>query len=250
MADFTIDPEFRDLIPALSPEEFDQLKKNVIGQGIQSPLITATVSGEETLIDGHNRHAICTKYGIEFTTISLGIMSREAVIEWIIRNQLGRRNLTPFQRAEMALRLEPVIQEKARENLRASGGDKTEAGLTTLSNPVEPVNTRAEIAKAADLSEGTVAKVKTILESGDKGLIDSVRAGEVSINKASQQVRSGPPDLNDPRRPQQKSEPKPYDIEADSRKFRELRDRLYDNWTTEEHKAVMRQTFRQLANEV
>ena len=51
--------------------------------------------------------------------------------------------------------------------MAAGGGDKVSeaarAGFSMLRNPVvEPVNTRAEIAKAADVSEDTVRKVNVI----------------------------------------------------------------------------------------
>lgn len=37
---------------------------------------------------------------------------REAVILWIITNQMSRRNLTPFQRSELALRLKPKLTQE------------------------------------------------------------------------------------------------------------------------------------------
>src|SRR4051812_5133048 len=97
MSDFTIDPEFRDLIPALSAEEFEQLRKNVIGQGCHSPLIVAMVDGVKLLLDGHNRFDICTKYGVEFTVKEEDGMTREEAMDWNDKNQLGRRNLSPDQ---------------------------------------------------------------------------------------------------------------------------------------------------------
>ena len=73
----------------------------------------------------------------------------------------GRRNLPPYVRVTLALELENTIAARAKSNQSAGGGDQ-KSGLTTLSKAVEPVNTRAEIAKVANVSEGTIAKVKTI----------------------------------------------------------------------------------------
>jgi hypothetical protein len=59
---------------------------------------------------------------------------------WIINWQLGRRNLTPYVRSTLALRLADELKVKARENLK-SGGIATREnlvqyrGLPTLANP-------------------------------------------------------------------------------------------------------------------
>ena len=64
-------------------------------------------------------------------------------------------------RVSLALELETTIAARAKENQKLSEGAGNK-GLTNSSNPVEPVNTRAELAKTAGVSEDTVAKVKTI----------------------------------------------------------------------------------------
>ena len=52
-----------------------------------------------TLVDGHNRYAIFQKHPeISFSTMPLPFESREEVLAWICKNQLGRRNLTPEQK--------------------------------------------------------------------------------------------------------------------------------------------------------
>ena len=52
-----------------------------------------------TLVDGHNRYAILQKHPeIYFSTMPLPFESREEVLAWICKNQLGRRNLTPEQK--------------------------------------------------------------------------------------------------------------------------------------------------------
>jgi hypothetical protein len=55
--------------------------------------------------------------------------------EWIIRNQFGRRNLTLAQRSELALKLEPLIQKKAKERM-FSGKKKNSIHFTTTYVPI------------------------------------------------------------------------------------------------------------------
>jgi len=49
------------------------------------------------LLDGHNRYEICTRLGLSFDIQRLRFNSRAEAADWIDKNQLGRRNLTPDQ---------------------------------------------------------------------------------------------------------------------------------------------------------
>lgn len=89
-----INKAFKELMPRLTADEFSQLEQNIIAEGCRESLIT----WNGTLIDGHNRYEICTKHGIPYTATEMHFDNEEDVIEWIIKNQLGRRNLTSEQR--------------------------------------------------------------------------------------------------------------------------------------------------------
>ncbi len=155
MSEIKIDKEFQSLIPPLSQEEFKQLESNVIADGCRDALVT----WQDTLIDGHNRFKICTEHGITYKTEDKQFDSRNDAIYWIIKNQFGRRNLLPFQRSELALRLKPIIEVKAKENQIASGG-------TVRQKSAQPVKTREELAKLAG-----VFKVQKIRRRQYKNLI-------------------------------------------------------------------------------
>lgn len=85
-----IDPEFKDLIRPLRRKEYLQLEENILDEGCRDPIII----WNDYIIDGHNRYSICTKHSIPFNTVSKNFASREEVIVWICKNQLGRRNIT------------------------------------------------------------------------------------------------------------------------------------------------------------
>ena len=95
----SIDEEFRDLIPPLTPQELEQLEANISRDGCRDPLVVWL--GENVLIDGHNRYEICQRCEYEFHTVEKKFESREKVIEWICLNQLGRRNLSPTAASEL-----------------------------------------------------------------------------------------------------------------------------------------------------
>jgi DNA modification methylase len=104
--------EFKNLIPPLTQEEFRQLEQNIIAEGIRENILT----WQGIIIDGHNRYKIATKWGLEYETTSKHFKDEEAVKEWMILNQFGRRNLSNYQRSVLALELEEVFTKKAKEN--------------------------------------------------------------------------------------------------------------------------------------
>ena len=88
-----IDPEFHALIPPLSEDERIQLEANIRAEGCRDALV---VWGE-ILLDGHNRFEICERLQLPYKTTAIELPNRAAAADWIDRNQLGRRNLTPDQ---------------------------------------------------------------------------------------------------------------------------------------------------------
>ena len=87
---------------------------------------------------------------------------------WIIRNQLGRRNLNSFSRSELAIQGKELIAKKAKEQqIRKSVSQK--------SVEQKPIDTQKELAKIAGVSHDTIHKVEAIKKSGDERLIEEVR---------------------------------------------------------------------------
>jgi|688.fasta_scaffold136060_3 N6-adenosine-specific RNA methylase IME4 len=182
MNTITIDPEFKALIPPLAPEELAQLEANILQDGCRDPLVT----WQGTLIDGHNRHAICTKHGIEFETVAMEFADRSHVKEWIIRNQFGRRNLLPYVRTELALELEKTIAARSRQGKRTD--IPKDDNFFQKSEKSEPLNATKELAAIAGVSHDTVAKVKKIIAKAAPEVKAKLASGEISINQAHLQI--------------------------------------------------------------
>ena len=173
----TIDKEFQSLIPPLSEDEFRQLEENCVKDGIRDALITwPQPDGTEILIDGHNRWNISVKHGgIRFDTKRIEFKSREDAKQWIILNQFGRRNLSAYDRSLLALKLKPLITERAEKNLHQ--------GQEPLQKSVNPVNTQKELAKIAGVSHDTIHKVEQIEKHATPDIKRRVREGNLSINQ-------------------------------------------------------------------
>lgn len=181
-----IKEEFKKLIPALTAEEFKQLEANCLEEGIREKILT----WNGVIIDGHNRYEIATRWNLDYQTESKRFVNENDVREWMINNQFGRRNLSNYQRSVLALELESVFSARAKENLKVSG-EKFGKGLPTLAEPIEikPINTRQEIAKVANVSHGTLDKVKVIEAKATPEVKAQLSTGEVSINQAYQEIK-------------------------------------------------------------
>lgn len=182
-----IDKEFQSLLPPLTPEEFQQLEENCVKEGIRDALIVwKQPDGNDILIDGHNRWNISVKHGgIPFQIKQMEFPDRDTAKLWVFQNQLGRRNLNDFIRSEVALKAKPIIAERAKEK---EAERKTTYQKSEKSH-LPTVNTIKELAKIAGVSHDTIHKVEVIKNSGDQKLINDVRSGETTINRAYQVVK-------------------------------------------------------------
>lgn len=150
----TIDKEFQSLLLPLTPDEYQQLKQNIIEDGCREPLVI----WNNIIVDGHNRYQICTHNDIPFTTVSKDFADREAVKDWIDSNQLGRRNLTSAQSSMIRLRMYNREKKKVGEH---KGNQHTKLELSpNVTIPNKPI----EKDTASRIAEKTGVHRKTIFE--------------------------------------------------------------------------------------
>ena len=111
--------------------------------------------------------------------------SRKDVVFWIIKNQFGRRNLSPYDRSLLALKLKPVIAEKAKEQQTR----KPDNFVVQISAQQNPIKTRQELAKIANVSHDTITKVERIEEKAIAPIREMARAATITINQAEQAAK-------------------------------------------------------------
>jgi N6-adenosine-specific RNA methylase IME4 len=178
---FTIDPEFAELIPALSPDEYKQLEANIVREGCHEPLSIWDNDGKHVLIDGHNRHNICTTNGKPFTTNLLKFENRDEVKIWICDRQLGRRNLTDDQRSAVGANKQEIVSALAQSNaatLREK--EKRTPSLVKTPKLANPTNTRRAVAADMNISERKLRSAIQIKKAAP-AVHELVHAGKVSL---------------------------------------------------------------------
>ncbi|MFH1892851.1 MAG: hypothetical protein ABIK83_09260 [Candidatus Zixiibacteriota bacterium] len=138
-----ISTRFTSLTPPLSSAEYSQLEASILAEGCRDALVT----WNGILLDGHHRLQICEKHGLPFQATSIELEDEATAKVWILKNQLGRRNLAPYQRCEIKLQLEELLREQAKERQ----GTRTDIP-PTLAGGSEFGDTRDKLAKEAGVS--------------------------------------------------------------------------------------------------
>lgn len=173
-----IDPEFRDLIPPLTKEEQKMLEESILRYGCEQPLVV----WNGVLVDGHNRYGICRKHEIPFDVKERNFEDRNDAMMWMLRNQLGRRNLTDYNRGEMVLKLKAQVAADAEKRMLA--GVRDDNPETNLSQGRDDRKTFAQLGKLAGVSGSQMKKIDKLASGADEETKQKLRSGEVSIHRA------------------------------------------------------------------
>jgi len=179
-----IDTEFQSLIPPLSAEEKAQLEANIVADGCRDPLV---VWGE-ILIDGHNRYEICTRLGLPFETVVKEFDSRVHARIWMRQLQRGRRNLSDGWLIELALGDKADLLLIGAAIRKETEGRPSKESVVTNDSRLPKHDTRKEVAKAAGVSTGQVAKAE-IVKREAPDLWEKAKAQELTIGAAYTQIK-------------------------------------------------------------
>ncbi|MBB6002572.1 hypothetical protein [Arcicella rosea] len=188
--------ELRDLIPPLQEEEYSQLEKNILAEGCREALmvwettkniIDNTTSDNATvyvLVDGHNRYGICQKHQINFKIHLISFDSLKDAKEYMIDNQLGRRNLIPEQASYLrGIRYNTEKLEKGKYSREEHKGQNV-----PYAPEVKKEATSLKLAKQYNVSEKTIKRDAEFAEGIDllaPSLKKDILSGKVKAKKSS-----------------------------------------------------------------
>lgn len=176
MENLKIDREFEMLIPALTVDEYEQLKSNILSDGeIFNPIFT----WNGYIIDGHHRYHILSEHPeLKYKIVEKEFSSRFEVLSWICNNQLGRRNLTPENKKYL-------IGKRYEAEKMSHGGARRGAEFSTDQNSQlkNGMTTRQKIAEETKTSEGYIARAERFAKGVD--------AAEESIPGIKEEILSG-----------------------------------------------------------
>lgn len=184
-----VDPEFKALIPPLSPDEYSQLEANILADGCRDPLVVW--AGENVLIDGHNRYEICRKHDIGFDVVEHEFADRDEAMDWMDANQLGRRNITPDQ-------FTLLLGRRYNRAKRAQGGTGANQHTVQTRQIDGTAQTAAKLAAEHGVSPRTVeragqyADAVAIVEKAVPGFSQAIEAPRQAVIKAAALIEKAP----------------------------------------------------------
>jgi len=176
----TEDPILSTLFP--TPPEMEQLllKESIQQDGILNAIIV--MKGKGVIVDGHNRVRICKELGIPYPVEEMEFEDIDAAKMWMIKNQLGRRNVPPFVKVEMVITLEPMLREEARKKQ----GERNDLHnfSATLPKSDKKFSTRQILSDMSGVPERTLHKARWLISNADSTTLSLLRAGTLPIHKA------------------------------------------------------------------
>lgn len=172
-----IDPQFRSWLP-LTAEEKAGLEKSLRLEGCRDAMTVWADGARRVLIDGHNRFEICARLGIEFRTVEREFESREAVLNWIIDNQLSKRNLTAEQR-------QYLIGKKYLQEKKPHGGARQASGHSDhLKKTEDRIAEQEKVgARTVRRAAGFARAVDTIKRAVGEGAAATILSGQSKVKQ-------------------------------------------------------------------
>ena len=188
-----IEPEFQSLVPALSPDERAALEDSLKAEGCRDALVVW--AGQGVLLDGHNRYAICQEHGIDFRVEEIPLASRDHAIVWIVRNQIGRRNVSQFAKDELVINaLKPALVRIGLNRMKEASSNEVVKGVSQCDIPLEDDllrhKTDEELAKEADTSETGIRQSAYISKNAPESVKKAARSQDISRRRAYEITRA------------------------------------------------------------
>jgi 16S rRNA G966 N2-methylase RsmD len=171
-----INKEYAGLVPEMSASDYEALKLDIKERGL---LVRITVNGQGVIIDGHHRYRACQELGIKCSYVVKEFENELLEKLFVIDSNLKRRHLNSFQRAELALKEKPILEEIAKRQMLTG---------KSLDLNQSRVDTNKEIGKRIGLSKDTIRKVEKIQKKAPPKFLDKARSGIWSINSTYNKI--------------------------------------------------------------
>jgi ParB-like chromosome segregation protein Spo0J len=110
-----INKEYEDLVPRLNADDYQTLKNSIQESGIRNDL---HVMDNGTILCGHSRFKIAKELGIKNIPYKIvKIQNKEKMLEYIIMDNLARRQLTTVQKVQLGFVLERIEAPLAKQRM-------------------------------------------------------------------------------------------------------------------------------------
>jgi len=184
-----LNDEFKAFLPPLSDEQQAGLERDILKRGCLSPLIL----WNDTLLDGYHRYDICRRHGIPFNSLALDFDDKTDALFWLFSHHRDRRNMSKYELASRALVFETKLEEEAKEQKQKAGGlyhrGKGKEKVFSNEENLFKLHVDEQLAELADVSTGTIYKVKVIQEKASEEQKKKLANGEATVNQVFVELR-------------------------------------------------------------
>ena len=199
-----LNPQYHELLPKMSEEEFTELKTSIQTEGQHYSII---VNEDLEVLDGHHRFRACNELRIEPDFEVRKFDDKLLEKKFVIEANLRRRHLNKFQLVELAvplLEIEKLLSKK-RQSKGGKNGRDMQLGLAS-DDAESGFKAKAVevVAKKVGFSTRTFERGKKILEKASEDDKQKLREGKTSISKVYQEIvasENPPPQKEDAQEP-------------------------------------------------
>jgi hypothetical protein len=197
LKELKINPRFEKFSPKKKQDEIDELRNSLKKKGyIGSPILT----WHGFIVDGHNRYKMCQELGIEIDLdknveeIDLGDFAEEIdAMDWMLTHQLSSKNLSVGEKLAMTEEFRKEVEKEALRKKETSDkifyGNQYKEVLSPIGLNTNSINTDKQVATKAGVGIGSVKRYNKVMKSDDEKLKEQVKTGQVTVNKAYEEVR-------------------------------------------------------------
>jgi tRNA1(Val) A37 N6-methylase TrmN6 len=166
--------DFKYLIKPLPKDQRDSLRDNIQKYGLREPLVVW--KEKNILVDGHNRYEICAELNIIPPITYYSFADENEAKMFIIENQIIRRNLQPYEKIEVYLKVKDSLHKLGIAAKKEKGKQKKH-------------NTLLILAEKTGYSHDTVHKALYIAANADEDSKNLLRDGKATINQIYSRLR-------------------------------------------------------------
>ena len=184
-----VNPTYEKLLPQMSNEEFEELKRSIQIEGQHYPIIA---NEDLEVLDGHHRFKACNELDLEPDFEIRKFENKLVEKKFVIESNLRRRHLTSFQLVELGVPLLEIEKAMSKKRQKEGGkkGRNIQLGLAS-SGATPTINSgkaTAIVAEKIGLSTRTFERGKKILEKATEEEKQKLREGKTSISRVYREI--------------------------------------------------------------
>ncbi len=169
------------LVPAMGRAEYRGLLADISQRGIVAPL---EITRAGVVLDGRHRLRAARELGI--ARLPVRVVAPTDEVSHMVLAALSRRQLSPSQRAALAVELEHYQRQREHAHQRRNANLRQHTDVATL--PHRSGRSRELAAQLAGVGARTVQDAETVRRT-DPRLFEAVKQGRLPVHTAARRVR-------------------------------------------------------------